>query len=195
MKVTRKLPENYQVSFNFDIKNDLRLALALNTAAIGLFLLVYPAISWVVSHLRPDIPGGLDLDQMEGVVLAVGILMVMILHEMLHGLFFWLFTKTRPVFGATLFYAYASAPGWYLPALPFTVTGLAPLVGITALGAAWLPFIPAAFMPEAALLVSLNAAGAAGDLYVVAQLLRQPKDILIEDQGESIRFYLPRHAN
>lgn len=191
MQATRNLPADYRPGFNFDVKNDLRLALALNAAAIGVFVLVYPGVRWTATRLRPDTLAIAEITQGDGLLLALGIVLTVIVHELLHGAFFWLFTKTPPVFGIKLWYAYASAPGWYLAAVPFAVTGLAPLVGITALGAACLLVIPDTFVSETVLLISLNAAGSAGDLYVVARLLRQPKGVLIEDQGESIRFYLP----
>ncbi len=191
MRATRNLPANYQPGFSFDLKNDLRLALALNAAAIGVFVLVYPGVRWIASRLHPDSPDMAEIAQGDGLLLALGIVLTVIVHEMLHGAFFWLFTKTPPVFGIKLWYAFASAPGWYLAAVPFLVTGLAPLVGITALGTACLLIIPDTLISEAVLLISLNAAGSAGDLYVVARLLRQPKGVLVEDQGESIRFYLP----
>ena len=195
MQATQTLPAEYQPCFSFDVNHDLRLALVLNVAAIGLFFIVYPGMHWIALQLRPDQLDVAEINQGESLLLALGIFLVVIVHELLHGAFFWLFTKAPPVFGIKLWYAYASAPGWYLPFFSFMVTGLAPLVGITALGTASLLFLPASFVSEAVLLICLNAAGSAGDLYVVAQLLRQPKGVLIEDQGESIQFYLPGHAN
>ncbi len=53
-----------------------------------------------------------------GVPLAylLGVLIVtLVLHELVHGLCFWSFTRDRPRFGWKLIYAYAAAPGWYLP--------------------------------------------------------------------------------
>ena len=55
-------------------------------------------------------------------------------YEAVHGLFFWLFTRSGPVFRLRLLYASAGAPEWYLPCRQHMVVGVAPLVVITVLG-------------------------------------------------------------
>jgi hypothetical protein len=37
----------------------------------------------------------------------------------------------------------------------------------------------------------LNATGAIGDLYMVVRLLFAPRGVLIEDEGEGIRWFVP----
>ena len=59
-------------------------------------------------------------------------MVVFVLHEAVHGLFFWLYTRDRPRFGFKGWYLYASAPGWYLSRNRFLVVGLSPLVTMTA---------------------------------------------------------------
>ena len=52
----------------------------------------------------------------------------LVVHELIHGLFFWLFTGSAPRYGLGLSYAYAAAPDWYIPRRKYQVTGLAPVV-------------------------------------------------------------------
>jgi hypothetical protein len=61
--------------------------------------------------------------------LAASVLIIP-LHELVHGLLFWVFTRRRPLFGLRLpFYAFAAAPvDVYLPRNPYLVVALAPLV-------------------------------------------------------------------
>ena len=69
-------------------------------------------------------------------------LVMIVLHEGLHGLFFWLFTREKPKFAFKGFYAYAAMPDWYLPKKEYLITALAPLVGITLLGVLGLALLP-----------------------------------------------------
>src|SRR6266699_209791 len=78
---------------------------------------------------------------------VITLCVVLILHELTHGLFFWLFTKSRPAFGFKGWYAYAAAPGWYLPRAQFLVVVGAPLTLLSLLGEALLLLVPWAVVP------------------------------------------------
>jgi len=77
-------------------------------------------------------------------VLAIllALVAVLLLHELVHGAFFWLITRSRPRFGLQITYAYAAAPDCYIPRNPYLVVGLSPLVLITLAGIVMLPLIP-----------------------------------------------------
>jgi hypothetical protein len=63
------------------------------------------------------------------------------IHELIHGVFFWVFTRNRPVFALCLFYAYSAAPNWYIPARQFMIIALGPLVIIGAIGMLLILFV------------------------------------------------------
>lgn len=166
--------------------------LALNL--LGLLLL--PLFGWffflIISALRPELndstlqPTSFSLDL---VSILIALILVIVLHELAHGLFFWLFTKERPKFGFKLVYAYAAAPGWYFPRSQFIIIGLAPLVLISLGGLLLIAVLPLHWMPALYIAIVLNAAGAVGDLAVVAWLLNRPAHTYVQDEGPRMTLY------
>ncbi|MCP4541758.1 MAG: DUF3267 domain-containing protein [Chloroflexi bacterium] len=123
------------------------------------------------------------------IVISIQIVMV-ILHEAAHGIFFWYFTRERPVFGLELpFAAYAAAPDWYLPRRQHLVVGLAPFVLLTLIGVVLLPIVPAFVVPVLLLIIVTNAAGSTGDFVMVIWMLVQPRNMLVQDTGVAITIY------
>lgn len=191
----RDLPAGYAAGGTIDLSKNKWLALAVNLAAVGLFFgfgwLFAAAAAW----LRPE-PPGFNL-QVSGLGQLLGLLALLVgliagqvaLHELIHGLFFWVFTGARPRFALKLMYAYAAAPDWYLPRNQHLVTALAPLVAMTAAGLVLLPVVPAWLVPALLFVITANAAGAVGDMLVAAWLLRQPPTALVRDSGDAITVY------
>lgn len=196
MRATQTLPAGYSVSGAINLKENRRLLIALNLLGLPwaavcavffiamAFLLHGPSSSGDFTLTLPFLALGI-------VGLIVTTAVTLVLHELVHGVFFWLFTRARPRFGIGLTYAYAAAPGWYIPRGRFLTTGLAPLIVLTAAGLLVLPIVPypAAILLLVALFV--NAAGAIGDLYMVWRIVLAPRGVLIEDQGDGVRWFAP----
>ena len=127
-----------------------------------------------------------------------GILLVtvgmLILHEGLHGLVFWLTTREPPKFEFKWYYASASPGEWYLARRPFMIATLLPLIAITLIGLVLLPFISGYWRTMLILLVVFNASGAAGDLLVALRLAKLPPETLARDTGSEVTFYAPLPA-
>ncbi len=198
MQPIKSLPEYYQSIGTFDLSTNFRALVWLNVLGLGIFILSGFLFIEILYWLRPqDGAVGLvtSLNELPGIVQVVIVLVILyvgmiLLHEALHGLFFWLFTRQRPVFAFKGAYAYAAVPDWYLPRNLYFVTAVAPLVGISLLGVAAFAFAPAAwFLPVLVVLVA-NAGGAAGDLWVAGWLLRQPASCYAQDKGDSVTLYL-----
>jgi len=126
--------------------------------------------------------------------LLLAVIFMLIFHEGLHGLCFWIFTRSAPKFALKIYYAYAAAPGWYLAKWPYFITALAPFAVITLLGLVGMIFGPPAAIFPLMLVTLLNASGAAGDLWVVIALLRRSASVLVEDSGDRVTFYEPMPA-
>ena len=127
--------------------------------------------------------------------ILVGLVLGVILHEAVHGVFFLAFggrprfgfkpwTRLGPVF-------YAAAPGSYLDRPRFLAAGLAPAVLLTAALAAAL-----AFAAEDDLLASigiwafaLNVAGSAGDMLMILKVMSYPRATRFEDTGDGFVAY------
>jgi len=111
------------------------------------------------------------------------------LHEGIHGLFFWIFTKEKPKFGFKLIYAYAGAPGWHITKWPYLVIGIAPLIIISIIGFAVMLIVPVEWIIPIMLFITINAGGAAGDIYTVFWLLKSPENILVHDSGDWVKIF------
>jgi hypothetical protein len=196
MKARQSLPANYRLLRHLDLSSDRKLLLWLNLAGLALFFAFLAAFSRLAAALRP--PGEAKLWEASWLASVIGALLVfagvLLLHEAIHGLFFWLVTGGPPRFGLRAAYAYAAAPGWYIPRNAYLVIGLAPLVWISLLGAACLPYLNGGWLPAVIFGLAVNASGAIGDVYVVAWASRQPAQVLVNDHGDAIWFYAPEEA-
>src|SRR6185503_11150969 len=192
---TSTLPEGYRLKSSFSLaQGNYRRLILLNLLGAVLFVAFGLVFLTSALNLRPELGDAIILFGGQGTMIVLlgnlaGMAVLLVLHELTHGLFFWWHTRARPVLGVRLFYAYAAAPGWYLPRGQYFLTALAPLVLLTALGYAALLLIP----PMAALPVlfgmTMNAAGSVGDLAVVVWLIGRPWSALVEDVGEAVNLY------
>ena len=124
---------------------------------------------------------------------GLALIAVLILHEVVHSLFYWLFSSHRPMFGFQGLLPYAAAPsGVYFPRNQFIIVGLSPLVLLTAFGLLLMVIVPIAYVPFLLFFVAFNAAGAAGDLILVIQLIHFLSDTVIEDNGSGMIIYGPK---
>lgn len=191
---TNTLPQGYTLTRTLDIRQTKNLILV---NVLGVVLLI---ASWIgFAGLANAIhPGSMNFSFSSGnirsallslLTLVVVIVVMLFVHEGFHGLCFWIFTKTRPLFAFKGFYAYAAAPDWYLPKGQYLITGLAPLVGITVICVALMFVLPVWWMSPLVWMLVLNTSGACGDLWMVYWLLRSPSDVLARDKGDVLEFY------
>lgn len=191
MEPVKKLDAEYVVTGELDV-NNRKVAIALNLVGLALLFLFGWIFSLVAVAVRPkiDSPSPLGLfSGLEPLTLVLGLVGVLILHELVHGFFFWVFTGDRPKFGIHILYAYAAAPGWYLPRNHFLVIGLAPFISLSLLGLLLLPVVPDSVVPVLMLGLTFNAAGSVGDLAVAGWLLSQPRSLMVHDTGPQMTFY------
>lgn len=202
LNTTQALPEFYRESGTLDISKNPRLALILNLAGLVFLVLsgwlFYRAILWI----RPEgslrgirsFSFGSPLDVLVTIfwILALTVF-ILVLHEAIHGLFFWLFTRSTPRFAFKGAYAYAAAPGWYLPRGPFVITTLAPLVLISLGGLLAFRLVPASWLTGAWFAATMNASGAVGDILVTWWILNQSPRSYIQDRGDAVTLYIPKN--
>ena len=151
-----------------------------------MFYLLSAFTAWV----RPDIMTFSDTITVTNILSALGLtVLILLLHEGIHGLFFWIFSRSRPIFGLRLLYAYAGAPNWFFPKRQFTITALAPLVIIGAAGLLLLLLAPINWILMIVLLVALNTSGASGDVFVFIRLLKSSPTSFTNDTGEVVTFF------
>jgi hypothetical protein len=189
---TRNLPAGYRPAGAIDLATNVPAQIGLSLAAIILFFLAGAGVVGLLSLLRPElgaISGSFGLLSL--LALVVTTIAVVVLHELIHGLCFWAFTRSRPQYGFKGLYAYAAAPDWYLPRGAYAITGAAPLVLISLGGLAMALIAPPASLPLLIYAVSMNAAGAIGDVLVVAWIAVSPRGALFRDQGDAVARFVP----
>ena len=195
MHSTLTLPIHYEQDSTIDLAKDKTLLINLTVASLVLFFVfggMFTVLASVISPAlasRGSIVITLPTLLLALVVVSVLTLFVLVVHEFIHGLFFWLFTRSKPKYGFKGVYAYAAAPDWYIPRNQFLVIGLAPLVILTLVGLVLLRFLPPLGVFMVVLGMTMNAAGAVGDIFIVGLSLRKPASCLFRDFGTGITLY------
>lgn len=195
-QATRVPPENARPIYTFVPKGNRAALWGFNLASIPLFLLSALFFLMFLSVTRPGL-GEVSADVVvldsswERLVFLFGLAFLqLVLHELVHGLFLWLFTRTRPVFGFRGWYAYASAPGWYFPRSQYLIICLAPLILISLLCMLLLLILPFGLALAAVLFTAVvNATSSVGDLWYSLKILSVRPPLLVEDIGEGFRLH------
>lgn len=212
MKVHTVLPPNFSERTILEPSKNPKFVIgAIVTGIALLFIFGWLLVSFT-NALRPDALDGLRLRNLIRSTptasslaippalfsdLLLALAAVLIAHEFVHGLFYWLLSMKRPKIGIHGLFPYAAAPtGVYFPRNQFVTIGLAPLVLLTVVGMLLIAVAPISYVPSILLFVAFNAAGAAGDLMMAIQLLSFCSDTLIEDKDAEVTIYgLPRNKN
>lgn len=180
------LPENYELLRTIDLDKNQKEKTFVTILSLVLLVAVF-VLGFVLRS-----PGAVMMGSIEMVMLAalLAFVVYLILHEAVHGVLMWYFSKKKPHFGISLQYAYAGSDA-YFRRVPYLIIALAPFVvwglvfGIIALMLDNVWFWLFWFLEAG------NASGAAGDLYVFSVVSGMPENILVQDDGISMRIYAP----
>ncbi len=100
------------------------------------------------------------------------------LHEALHCILIWTFTRKRPRFGFKVHPYAALPPSIYVSRNRGIVISLVPLVVVTVLGIPVMLIFPFSFLWVPIFFLSFNAAASVGDVFVTGWLLRFKRDAM-----------------
>lgn len=157
----------------------------------GIFLVMSLGEYLLGVNARSAVTNNLAL--LVGIFIAV-LVAVTVLHEGLHGLFFWLFSG-RVRFGAKLWSSmgpvfWASSPGRPIPRIKFQIIALAPQL-LTILLLLVLALAPLSNTLTYALVLAaaLNLGGGCLDIYVAILLRKWPGSVLVEDVKDGFKVY------
>ena len=208
MKANTSLPSNYSKYIILEPSKNPKFVIGTIIIGIVLFLIFGWLLVLFVNALRPTALDGMRLRDLLSTNTAgssfvippalfrnvgLALIAVLIFHELVHGLFYWLFSSQRPKFGFRGLFPYAAAPiGVYFPRKQFLAVGLAPLVLLTMVGLLLMVIAPIALVPFLLFFVAFNAAGAAGDLIMVIQLAPFSSDTVMEDNDAGVTIYGPK---
>lgn len=184
MEPTKTLPEGYCPQSRLDLSESRMVCIFLSVSLLLFLPLAGYFFVRMTEWLRQD---GMSFAMSLPVAVAMvaSVVLIVLLHEGVHGLFFWHFTGERPVIGVKGIYTYAAAPDWFLPRNQSVVVVIAPLLVLSVVGLLLLPVVPVWLVAPLVLALTLNAAAAVGDVLQVFWLLTQPPSALVKDAGDT----------
>lgn len=187
---TKKLPEGYVQSGEINLKRNKRLSITLNVFGFFVGILSFFLVSSFAVLVRPSLLNTSGRITVGGMAIFIGaVVLLMTFHELIHGVFFWVFTRSKPVFALRLLYAYAGAPDWYIPTRQFAFVAVSPLVILSAVGMLLTLLVPEIWVLLIAVLVAINIGGSVGDLLVLTRLFKLSPTSLANDTGDVVTFY------
>jgi len=192
------IPHGYKPFLEFNLRKNLRAMIILNLVGFALFLAAAFLMPFYIRLVRPQDNAGIS-GSISGFAemgrflffLVLDVFLLIILHEGVHGMCFWLITKKRPKFFIGPGYAAAAAPNCLIPKTPYLVTALSPLLVLTVVGLFLIPFVSPGWLFFLGLFVVMNISGAVGDLWVAGSILPMPKTLLVQDFGDRVVVYQP----
>lgn len=185
IKPVKELPDNYEVIKKIDFDDDKKTLILINVFSVILGLLV----------LAIPLAGGITRFCVSPKIfifaaiwtLALGAIYI-VLHELVHGIFIYYFTKEKPYFGFTkgLFY---TGTDYFIPKLQYIIVALSPVVILGGILHLIYMNLDGYMFWIFYLIQMLNISGAIGDYYVTIVSLKLPKDIYSRDYGAKMDFY------
>lgn len=167
-----------------DIVGHVKLQVLLNLMAIPLFFGF-----WFLMALLTGINAfSMDLWKLWSIFILL--IVFMVVHELIHGLFFKLFHPRDHVkYGYTKGMLYATNPGKLYKRWQFMIIGIMPLILITLAlwGLFWIGVIHASVF---ILVAAFHAAGCVGDLYFEIVLMFSPIGAMVEDTATGMTIYV-----
>ncbi len=184
----KELPEQYGEIDKIDLQKNKKQFWAVQIISVILGIALF-AVGWQICDPIPLITEDPIKTALACGVLFVGMIAYIVLHELTHGIFLWLFTKVKPKFGFVGWAAYCGNTA-YCDKPRYLVVALAPVVvwGII-FGVLNVFFHSDIWFWCIWLLQIVNVSGAAGDLFVSVKMLSYPKDILVQDTGLAMTVY------
>jgi hypothetical protein len=185
------LPKGYQEVLYYKINKPLRI-IVLQILSIPLFIvfgLIFLNIAIGLGKLRSQIQVGLT----EMILLLVGILLTLVLHELTHGVVMQMF-GAKPRYGVLWKQAmfYATTPRYAYRRNDYLLITLAPLSILSTLvilgmwlmqGTLWVALL--------AMCGTINASGAIGDLWIAIIVLWYTSAAYVIDERDGVRVFLP----
>ncbi len=192
-RTTKVRPENAVLVYSLTLTKNKAAFWGMNIGGVFLLFIFGWFFSLYVSLIRPSLAFELVITSANVLYVLLSLLGIaagqMVLHELVHGVFFWLFTRSRPTFGFRGWYAYAAAPGWFFLRRQYRVISLAPFVLLSVLGMILLAILPAGALAVVLFAVIVNAASSVGDLWITFKLVCERRSVVVEDLGDGVNFY------
>ncbi len=191
-KTSATLPVSYREIERIDLKENKKLFLLVNVLSL-VIAIPFLALGFLVVPISSLMQGGSSAYWLRIAVILGGLLIYIVLHEAVHGIFMKAFSGVKPHYGMSLTYAYAGSDA-YFNRRHYIIIALAPIVIWGLVLAALCFLLPRIWFWAVYFIQLMNLSGAAGDLYVTVRMLRMPADILVRDTGVAMTVYSAEQA-
>lgn len=184
-----KLPSNYEEVLYWRIAQRASRILVMNLFSIPLaFVFGIVFLILVLTFGKP--PEIIASDSTQTAILLAGILLVVVIHELAHGVAMQVY-GAQPKYGVIWkgLMFYATAPGYTFPRNQYLVVSLAPLVSLSIIGCVGILLQAGTSNVWLwAVWATINGSAAIGDLWITAITLRYPAYAYIMDDGTEYEF-------
>lgn len=185
---TFELPSEYSQIEVIDLLGNRRQLLLVNG-----FCLLIAAVMVFAVPLFYGLQFAFSIDNLWGFVLkllvfVVAVVIYMVLHELVHGVFIKKFSGQRAKYGFGFGYAYAGSD-CYFNKKSYIIIALSPVIFWGAVLVVLNLLVPSGWFWVVYGVQIINVSGAAGDYYVTHRMLRLPEDILVKDSGTKMLVY------
>lgn len=187
----KDLPDGFIENYSIDAKNK-KTGIILNVVALLVSVAVF-LICYFTKFYNTQIEYGAETFSIFWLGLIALLFAYLVIHELTHGLFYWLFTHKKLTFGITWSAAFCGLKEGYVNKLTSLLTTLAPFV----IHSLWMILVIALIPSTPWLLVltmvfALHVGGCSGDIYVAYLLLIKynKKQVLVSDNGTKQTFYV-----
>jgi hypothetical protein len=179
MRACRSLPDGFVLGGTLRLHGNRSLRRKLSLLSLPWAMVSIAGTALLGGLVRPD-GWTFDLGDVSVATILVVFLgglvvtpvLAIVAHEAVHGVLLWVLTGTRPVFGFKGWYAYADAPGWYLPRWSMLAVLAAPLIVLPVLGLPLVAFASPGLSLFVLVGLILNAVAAIGDVYMIGVAAR-----------------------
>jgi hypothetical protein len=130
-------------------------------------------------------------------ILIIGIIAVIVLHELAHGIAMQAY-GARAKYGFILkgLMFYATSPGYAFQRNQYIIIILAPLVSLSILACLGiLVFAGTSTVWLLAVWATINGSAAIGDLWILTIVLRYPSHAYVMDEHDGMRVFMPENES
>lgn len=189
----KELPDGYEKIYSINAKN-FKTGLILNVIGTVIMLIIFIPLLLLVDF---TIINSDNLFQISIALFlcAIGLLLYLVLHELVHGLVYKLTTGQKLTFGMSWSCAFCGVPNIFVTRRTAILALLAPFIlfSIIFIIALILTFAHPIVFIALSFVFALHVGGCVGDLFVFLLFVFKLKDkrILMNDTGPEQSFYAP----
>ena len=184
----KELPNEYKEIYSIDAK-DKKIGIILNVGCLILMLITFLI---TINIKFPRITFDIDTNFLIAMILFFLIMLIyIVLHELVHGLFYKILTKEKLTFGLSWSCAYCGVPNVFVKRNATVITCLAPFVIFNIIYIVLICALPPnIYTFIITILFSYHIGGCIGDLYLsLLLLIKYNKETIVNDTGAKQIIY------